>query len=97
MPHRKPAGSDLPINQPHREKAARVLLGSYEFKKKGISRFDLRDPYRLAIALTWPQFLVSLLMLYLFMNIVFAIFFWLVPGSVGHARLGSFVDVFFSA
>ena len=36
------------------EKVARVRLGSYELKKKGISRFDLRDPYHLAVALTWP-------------------------------------------
>src|ERR1700747_2875214 len=77
------------------EKAARVRLGSYEFKKKGVSRFDLRDPYHLAIALTWPQFLASLLVLYIFMNVVFAIFFWLVPGSVEHARPDNFLDVFF--
>lgn len=94
--HRKTGGPGVPIDQPEtREKAARVRLGSYEFKKKGVSRFDLRDPYYLAIALTWPQFLVSLLVFYLFMNVVFAIFFWLVPGSVAHARPGSFIDVFF--
>ena len=95
-PHRKSRGSGVPIDQLEtHEKVARVRLGSYEFKKKGVSRFDLRDPYHLAIALTWPQFLVSLLVLYLFMNVAFAIFFWLVPGSVGHARPGSFLDVFF--
>jgi hypothetical protein len=43
---------------------ARVRLGSYEFKKQGVSRFDLRDPYHLAVALTWPQFLAALLALY---------------------------------
>jgi hypothetical protein len=48
-----------------REKPAQVRLGSYEFRKKGISRFDLRDPYHLAIALTWPQFPATLLTLYL--------------------------------
>ena len=53
------------IERVPREKAARVRLGSYEFKKKGISRFDLRDPYHLAIALTWPQFPAALLALYL--------------------------------
>jgi hypothetical protein len=71
MRHRKTRGSGVPIDQLEtRKKLARVRLGSYEFKKKGISRFDLRDPYHLAIALTWPQFLVSLLVLYLFMNVV---------------------------
>jgi inward rectifier potassium channel len=78
-----------------RARVARVRLGSYEFKKKGVSRFDLRDPYHLAIALSWPQFLLSLLALYILMNIVFAIFFWLAPGSVEHARPGSFLDAFF--
>jgi hypothetical protein len=92
--HRKTRGSGVPIDQLEtRQKVARVRLGSYEFKKKGVSRFDLRDPYHLAIALTWQQFLVSLLVLYLFMNVVFAVFFWLVPGSVEHARPGSFLDV----
>ena len=95
MPHRKPPGSDVPIDQPRTEKVARVRLGSYEFKKKGVSRFDLRDPYHLAIALTWPQFLASLLVIYLAVNVVFATLFWLAPGSVGHARPGSFADSFF--
>jgi inward rectifier potassium channel len=92
--YRKARGSGVDRLETH-EKVARVRLGSYEFKKRGVARFDLRDPYHLAIALTWPQFLVSLLVLYLFMNVVFAIFFWLVPGSVAHARPGSFLDVFF--
>jgi inward rectifier potassium channel len=78
-----------------REEGARVRLGSYEFKKKGISRLDLRDPYHLAIALTWPQFLAALLALYFAVNVVFATLFWLVPGSVANARRDSFADAFF--
>jgi hypothetical protein len=35
------------------------------------------------------------LIFYLSVNVIFAAFFWLAPGSVGHARPGSFVDVFF--
>jgi inward rectifier potassium channel len=74
---------------------ARVRLGSYEFKKKGISRFDLRDPYRLAVALTWPQFLAALLTLYRSVKFVFATLFWLVPDTVANARPDSFADHFF--
>lgn len=55
----------------------------------------MRDPYHLAITLGWPQFLLSLLVLYLFINVVFASLFWLASGSVGHARPGSFLDLFF--
>jgi inward rectifier potassium channel len=79
---------------PHKQ-AARVRLGSYEFKKKGVSRFDMRDPYHLAIALTWPPFLATLLAIYLFVNVVFATLFWLIPGSVANARPHNFGDVFF--
>ena len=91
------AGIDrrIPIEGEPDERVARVRLGSYEFRKKGISRFDLRDPYRLAVALTWPQFLAALLALYLSVNVVFATLFWLVPGSVANARPGSFADAFF--
>jgi inward rectifier potassium channel len=85
----------IPIEDEPGEKVARVRLGSYEFKKKGISRFDLRDPYHLAVALTWPQFLAALLALYLSVNIVFATFFWLAPGSVANARPDSLGDAFF--
>jgi inward rectifier potassium channel len=77
------------------DSAARLRLGSYEFKKKGVSRFDLRDPYHLAVALTWPQFFAALLALYLSVNVVFATLFWLVPGSVANARPASFADAFF--
>jgi inward rectifier potassium channel len=83
------------INRNPREKAARVRLGSLEFEKKGVSRFDVRDPYHLAIALTWPQFFATLLIFYLLVNVAFAAFFWLVPGSVANARPYSFPDAFF--
>jgi inward rectifier potassium channel len=77
------------------ERAARFRIGSTEFEVKGISRFDPRDPYYFAVALTWPQFLAVLLALYLSVNVVFAALFWLVPGSVANARLGHFADNFF--
>ncbi|HUJ98289.1 MAG TPA: ion channel [Stellaceae bacterium] len=77
------------------ERAARVRLGSYEFRKKGVSRVDLRDPYHLAVALTWRQFFATLLAIYLLVNVVFAGLFWLIPGSVANARPHNFGDAFF--
>lgn len=79
---------------PH-QKAARIRVGAYSFEKKGVSRFDLRDPYHLAIALTWPQFLAALLALYLLVNVAFAMLFWLAPGSVANARPDHPWDDFF--
>lgn len=77
------------------ENTARVRLGSYVFKKKRVSRFDMRDPYYFAVAQTWPQFLATLLIIYLLVNVTFATLFWLVPGSVANARPYSFPDAFF--
>ena len=91
------AGTDLrtPAASKSAGNTTRVRLGSYEFRKKGVSRFDLRDPYHLAVALTWPQFLAVLLGLYLTVNVAFATLYWLAPGSVANARPTSFADVFF--
>src|SRR6516225_9134172 len=85
----------MTTKHPHREKFARVRLGAYEFRKVGISRFDVRDPYHFAITLSWPGYLLALLALYLSVNLIFAVLFWLVPGSVANARPGSFADAFF--
>jgi inward rectifier potassium channel len=92
---RKGRNGGTQIERGSGNRLARVHLGSYELRKKGVSRFDLRDPYHLAITLTWPQFLAALLTLYLSANVVFATAFWLVPGSVAQARPGSFADAFF--
>lgn len=70
-----------------REKATRIRLGSYEFRKKGISRFDLRDPYHLAIALSWPQFLAALLTLYLSVNFTFAVLCIATTGLAAKTRI----------
>jgi inward rectifier potassium channel len=72
-----------------------VRLGAYEFEKRGVSSFDLSDPYHLAIALTWPRFLFALFTLYLVVNVAFATFYWIIPGSVTNARPNSFGDAFF--
>jgi inward rectifier potassium channel len=80
-----------------REKAARLRLGSFEIREKGISSLRPARPYLLAIALTWPRFLAALLTIYLFVNLMFAVLFSVVPGSVANARPHSFADnLFFS-
>ena len=80
-----------------RTRDAHLSVGSYTLRMKGVSRFDLGDPYHLAVALSWPQFFALLLLLYLAVNLAFATVYWLIPGSVTNARPGSFADdLFFS-
>lgn len=78
-----------------REKFTRIDMGSYMLTKKGVSRFDWADPYRLAVAATWPQFLCALFGLYLLVNALFALAYMVVPGSVANARRYVFSDDFF--
>ena len=78
-----------------REKSARISMGSYSLTKKGVSNYDLADPYRLAVALTWPQFLAALLGIYLAMNVLFAVAYALVPGAIANARPYQVSDYFF--
>ena len=55
-----------------REQSTRISLGNYSLTKKGVSRYDWADPYRLAVGLTWPGFLATLVGLYLLANAAFA-------------------------
>jgi inward rectifier potassium channel len=49
----------------------------------------------MAVAFTWPQFLATLLGLYLSANTLFALLYLVVPGSVANARPYNFGDAFF--
>lgn len=72
-----------------------VRVGPLDVTKVGVSRFDLRDPYHLAVTATWPVFTVGVLVLYAAINILFATLYAAVPGSIGNARPGSIFDAFF--
>lgn len=63
--------------------------------KVGVSRFSVDDPYYLVLSMRWPTFLVSVLSMFLVTNLVFAVLFWLMPGSIANARPGDFSDAFF--
>jgi inward rectifier potassium channel len=72
-----------------------LLIGGYETRMKGIARFDRRDPYYIAVALSWPQFLASLVALYTAINVGFALLYLAQPGAITNARPGSLTDAFF--
>ena len=68
---------------------------AYEIGKRGAVRFDWRDPYHIAVGLSWPRFLVLMIGLDLALNAGFAALYWAVPGCIANARPGSFADAFF--
>ncbi len=78
-----------------RRRAAPVAfrVGAFELTKQGASRWDLRDPYHIAVTLRWPAFFLAVLLVELALNLVFATIYRLAPGSVLNAA--SFLDDFF--
>jgi len=72
-----------------------MKVGPMDIAKIGAARFDLRDPYHMALTASWPSFALSVLVLYAAINVVFATLYAAVPGSIGNAAPGSIVDGFF--
>jgi inward rectifier potassium channel len=74
-----------------------IPIGREEFglSKLGVRRFDLRDPYHLAVSLPWPGFVVAMLSCWLAINLVFALLYNLSPGDIANTAPGSFSDLFF--
>jgi inward rectifier potassium channel len=70
-------------------------IDSLQLGKMGVRRFDFKDPYHLALTMSWPQFLFGLLVIYALINAGFALLYWSAPGSVANMREGSFSDAFF--
>lgn len=86
MPQRRPKRPPKPIPIARRE---------FGLLARGMRRFDLRDPYRLAISSPWPAFVAAMLACWLTLNLGFALVYVLSPGDIGNARPGSFSDAFF--
>lgn len=78
-----------------RDSTMPVRLGAFDLRKRGAARYDLRDPYYLALSLTWPQFALLFLCLNLAINVVFAALYLLQAGDITNARPGVFADAFF--
>ncbi len=53
------------------------------------------DFYHRTLVVRWPVFLGIGILLYLGLNVVFALLYWVRPGTIDHARPGSFTDAFF--
>ena len=68
---------------------------SFRLEKIGVKQFDLNDPYHFALSISWTQFFVGLVAVYLLINFFFALLYFMAPGSVVNLPPGSLVDAFF--
>jgi inward rectifier potassium channel len=72
-----------------------VRNGAFEVTRLGARKFDWRDPYHMALAMSWPRFICLLIVLDLALNVVFASIYFVRPGCIANAHPGSFADSFF--
>jgi inward rectifier potassium channel len=76
-------------------KPAPIGPGELGLWRLGAPRFDLRDPYHIAVSLPWPGFILAMIGCWLVINLIFALLYVLSPGDIVNTRPGSFSDVFF--
>ena len=70
-------------------------VGTSELTMRGAKRYDLSDPYHLAITMRWHHFFLSCLAIDLAVNLIFALLYHLVPHCIANVRPGSLSDAFF--
>jgi inward rectifier potassium channel len=73
----------------------RVGVSGVELVKRGAARYDLRDPYHIAVEMSWKEFALAFVGLELGINFVFALLYFARPGCIANMRPGSFSDAFF--
>ncbi len=62
---------------------------------RGLERKPWRDIYPFLLSTTWPRLLTLIAVLYIGVNALFGLGYWLDPGGVENARPGSYFDAFF--
>jgi inward rectifier potassium channel len=67
-----------------------------QFANIGARRFDLADPYHLALTVRWPTFVVGVFACYGVITGLFALLYVAQPGCIANARPGSLDPFFFS-
>jgi inward rectifier potassium channel len=85
----------MPRRIRHQPKPIQIGPSGLGLAKLGASRFDITDPYHLAVSLSWGGFTLLLLAMWVLLNLVFAALYWAVPADVANMRPGSFSDAFF--
>ena len=66
-----------------------------QIKRSGIKRISRNDFYVNTLSSSWLRLIVAIVLIYIFMNSVFASLYLMQPGSIENAKPGSFFDAFF--
>jgi inward rectifier potassium channel len=72
-----------------------VRQDAFQLTKTGGLKYDWRDPYHLALTLSWPYFVAVFIALNIAINIIFALLYFASPGSIANVAPGSLSENFF--
>lgn len=72
-----------------------VQQDAFKLTKSGVLKIDWRDPYHLALTLSWPRFAALFFAANIAINLIFALLYSLEPGSIANVAPGSLSDAFF--
>jgi inward rectifier potassium channel len=87
---KKPAPVVLPPSR-----TMQVRDAPFEVRKRGVARFDLSDPYHLAVTMPWPAFIALAFGSAMALNVIFAALYDLRPGAVQNLDQGDLLRAFF--
>ena len=76
-------------------KGVTVRLGDTVVTKLGVGRFSRHDAFHLIMSLSWPQFFAGAILVYSWVNVLFATAYYLGDHAINNARPGAFSDCFF--
>jgi inward rectifier potassium channel len=72
-----------------------VLRGRTLLTRIGERKWHWSEAYHSILTLSWPRFFALMFGIYLFVNLVFATAYYLIPGTILNARSNGFLDAFF--
>jgi inward rectifier potassium channel len=72
-----------------------IRLGLRDGRTRTPFRLEFLDPYYWLMEIRWPAFMATSVLCFLLINLLFAIIYAALPGSVANAQPGSLYDAFF--
>jgi inward rectifier potassium channel len=73
----------------------KVRDNAFDLHKTGVERFDWRDPYHLAVTISWPMFVGVAFGGLLALNAIFAALYLFEPGAIQNLPRGDLARAFF--
>jgi inward rectifier potassium channel len=82
-------------SRPRIRSRTELRLGLKDGRTKTPFRYDFLDPYYWLMEIRWPTFMAATVLCFILINLVFAIIYAAMPGSVANAEPGSLSDAFY--